>query len=188
MAPTRNSLSFCLWFCFCVFSTPSSRKSVRFVQRSDWTSLSVFHSVLTVRKTHRDQTPSMMYVLSSFTYLSAMLTSNYALEFVSYPMQVLGKSVKPVPVMLLGVLVARKKYSSAKYFYVLLVVLGKCVFVCSSIEVSSGSSSRRDSVHVQGTQRTKWNRRIECNHRDRRVVFGKISNSWASDALGKSHV
>ena len=53
-----------------------------------------------------------------------MLSSNYALEFVSYPMQVLGKSVKPVPVMLLGVVVARKRYSLAKYIYVLLIVLG----------------------------------------------------------------
>ena len=61
-----------------------------------------------------------------------MLSSNYALEFVSYPMQVkkeltffslstfnsfkvLGKSVKPVPVMLLGVLVARKRYPLSKY-------------------------------------------------------------------------
>jgi hypothetical protein len=68
-----------------------------------------------------------------------MLSSNYALEFVSYPMQVkiylwlifinfllkvLGKSIKPVPVMLLGVLVARKRYPLEKYFYVLLIVLG----------------------------------------------------------------
>jgi hypothetical protein len=29
-----------------------------------------------------------MYAFSSFTYLFAMLSSNYALEFVSYPMQV----------------------------------------------------------------------------------------------------
>lgn len=72
-----------------------------------------------------------------------MLTSNYALEFVSYPMQVeksfvfsfgsfyflfnqvLSKSIKPVPVMILGVVVARKRYPLAKYFYVLLIVLGK---------------------------------------------------------------
>ena len=30
-----------------------------------------------------------MYAAASFTYLFAMLASNYALEFVSYPMQVL---------------------------------------------------------------------------------------------------
>jgi len=90
-----------------------------------------------------------MYAAASFTYLFAMLASNYALEFVSYPMQVkrysvcffysfelilknfqvLGKSVKPVPVMLLGVLVARKRYPLIKYLYVLLIVLGVVLFM-----------------------------------------------------------
>ena len=37
----------------------------------------------------------------------------------------LGKSIKPVPVMLLGVLIARKRYPLKKYFYVLLIVLGE---------------------------------------------------------------
>jgi hypothetical protein len=41
-----------------------------------------------IRKTPQDTTPSIMYAFSSFTYLFAMLASNYALEFVSYPMQV----------------------------------------------------------------------------------------------------
>jgi uncharacterized membrane protein YjdF len=36
----------------------------------------------------------------------------------------LGKSIKPVPVMLLGVLVARKRYPLEKYIYVLLIVFG----------------------------------------------------------------
>ena len=82
-------------------------------------------TILLIRQTPRDTTPSVMYAFSSFTYLFAMLASNYALEFVSYPMQVLGKSVKPVPVMLLGVLVARKRYPLVKYLYVSLIVMGK---------------------------------------------------------------
>ncbi|CAF0892424.1 unnamed protein product [Rotaria sordida] len=89
----------------------------------------VSKTVLVVRKTNRDSTPTKMYAFSSFTYLFAMLSSNYALEFVSYPMQVLGKSVKPVPVMLLGVLVARKRYPLEKYFYVLLIVAGVVLFM-----------------------------------------------------------
>ncbi|CAF1466842.1 unnamed protein product, partial [Adineta steineri] len=85
--------------------------------------------ILVVRNTPRDTTPSKMYAFASFTYLFAMLASNYALEFVSYPMQVLGKSVKPVPVMLLGVLIARKRYPLIKYFYVLLIVAGVVLFM-----------------------------------------------------------
>lgn len=44
--------------------------------------------VLILRQSQRDATPTKLYALSSFTYLFAMLSSNYALEFVSYPMQV----------------------------------------------------------------------------------------------------
>jgi len=43
--------------------------------------------------------------------------------------KVLGKSVKPVPVMFLGVLVARKRYPLIKYFYVVLIVLGVVLFM-----------------------------------------------------------
>jgi len=34
------------------------------------------------------KTPHVMYLLSSFTYLTAMLTSIYALHYVSFPAQV----------------------------------------------------------------------------------------------------
>ncbi len=48
----------------------------------------IVSKIILVRETHQDTTPSKMYAFASFTYLLAMLTSNYALEFVSYPMQV----------------------------------------------------------------------------------------------------
>ena len=48
----------------------------------------VSKTMLMVRGTHRDNTPTVFYAFSSFTYLGAMLASNYALEFVSYPLQV----------------------------------------------------------------------------------------------------
>ncbi|CAF3085874.1 unnamed protein product, partial [Rotaria sp. Silwood2] len=83
----------------------------------------VSKTILVAQVTHQNTTPSKMYAFASFTYLFAMLASNFALEFVSYPLQVLGKSVKPVPVMLLGVLVARKQYPLMKYVYVSLIVI-----------------------------------------------------------------
>ncbi|CAF5229207.1 unnamed protein product, partial [Rotaria magnacalcarata] len=47
----------------------------------------VSKTILVLRKTPQDSTPSRMYAFSAFTYLFAMLASNFALEFVSYPMQ-----------------------------------------------------------------------------------------------------
>jgi len=43
--------------------------------------------------------------------------------------QVLGKSVKPIPVMILGVVLARKKYPWLKYLFVLMITTGVAVFM-----------------------------------------------------------
>lgn len=43
--------------------------------------------------------------------------------------QVLGKSVKPIPVMILGVLLAHKKYPWLKYLFVLMITTGVAVFM-----------------------------------------------------------
>ena len=50
----------------------------------------------------RDTTSEVKYALCACSYLGAMVASNAALQYVNYPTQVLGKSCKPIPVMLLG--------------------------------------------------------------------------------------
>nr|XP_031530523.1 solute carrier family 35 member B1 isoform X2 [Vicugna pacos] len=76
-----------------------------------------------------DRTRSWLYAACSVSYLGAMVSSNSALQFVNYPTQVLGKSCKPIPVMLLGVTLLRKKYPMAKYLCVLLIVAGVALFM-----------------------------------------------------------
>ncbi|ESO86832.1 hypothetical protein LOTGIDRAFT_128290 [Lottia gigantea] len=76
-----------------------------------------------------DATPTKYYIACSLTYLGAMLASNHALQHVSYPTQVLGKTIKPIPVMILGVLIARKRYPLVKYLFVLMIVLGVALFM-----------------------------------------------------------
>ncbi|XP_027761373.1 solute carrier family 35 member B1 [Empidonax traillii] len=76
-----------------------------------------------------DRTRGWLYGACSLSYLGAMVSSNSALQFVSYPTQVLGKSCKPIPVMLLGVTLLRKKYPPAKYLCVLLIVAGVALFL-----------------------------------------------------------
>ena len=39
--------------------------------------------------------------------------------------QVVGKSCKPIPVMILGVVFGRKVYSWKKYVFTLMIVIGK---------------------------------------------------------------
>ncbi|XP_032285068.1 solute carrier family 35 member B1 [Halichoerus grypus] len=76
-----------------------------------------------------DRTRSWLYAACSVSYLGAMVSSNSALQFVNYPTQVLGKSCKPIPVMLLGVTLLKKKYPKAKYLCVLLIVAGVALFM-----------------------------------------------------------
>ena len=77
----------------------------------------------------KDTTKSSYYAICSLTYLVAMVTSNKALAWVNYPTQVIGKSCKPIPVMVLGVLVGRKKYPLLKYLFILMIVAGVAMFM-----------------------------------------------------------
>jgi drug/metabolite transporter (DMT)-like permease len=57
-----------------------------------------------------------------------MLCSNEALKFVNYPTQVLAKSCKLVPVLLVNLVIYRRKQSIWQYLHVTLVTLGILLF------------------------------------------------------------
>lgn len=59
--------------------------------------------------------------LEAFAYVSAMVCGNKALRYIDYPTQVISKCAKPIPVMLIGILLAHKRYVYQKYFFVLMV-------------------------------------------------------------------
>lgn len=76
-----------------------------------------------------DKTHRLYYASMSLTYLLAMISSNMALQWVSYPTQVVGKSAKPIPVMILGVLLGKKSYTLRKYIFVFMIVFGIVLFM-----------------------------------------------------------
>jgi len=88
-----------------------------------------------------DTTKSSYYAMCSFTYLLAMVTSNKALSWVNYPTQVVGKSCKPIPVMILGVLVGKKKYPLLKYLFIVMIVMGVALFMYKDKGAKSSGSS-----------------------------------------------
>jgi len=73
----------------------------------------------------------------SASYLTAMLTSNEALRYVSYPVQALAKSCKMVPVMLGNALVG-VKYRFHEYVIVLMITAG----IALSQQTSSGEGKQ----------------------------------------------
>jgi UDP-galactose transporter B1 len=72
--------------------------------------------------------PALDFALPGFTYIGAMLCSNEALRYVNYPTQVLAKSCKLVPVMLVNVLYYHRKQTVGEYIQVLLVTSGIVLF------------------------------------------------------------
>ena len=59
-------------------------------------------SAMVLTRTPKNTTPMVQYLGVSVAYISAMFFSNYALQFISYPTQVLAKSCKPLPGMHMG--------------------------------------------------------------------------------------
>ncbi|XP_058452984.1 solute carrier family 35 member B1 homolog [Malaya genurostris] len=85
--------------------------------------------IIMAKPQNQDTTPNVYYASSALTYILAMISSNMALRWVAYPMQVVAKSAKPIPVMLLGVMFGRKSYTLQKYCFVLLIVIGVVLFM-----------------------------------------------------------
>ena len=76
-----------------------------------------------------DSTGPLYYASLALSYLMAMLSSNMSLQFVNYPTQVIGKSCKPIPVMIFASLFGKKVYKWSKYISVLIIVIGIIIFM-----------------------------------------------------------
>ena len=72
--------------------------------------------------------PKSYYMGCSFCYLSAMLASNYALNWVSYPTQVIGKSCKPIPILILTTILAQRSHHFIRWISSFLMVAGVILF------------------------------------------------------------
>ncbi|XP_068157778.1 solute carrier family 35 member B1 homolog [Drosophila tropicalis] len=93
--------------------------------------------LLMIRPTKEDTTHTGYYAVSSLTYLLAMVSTTMAMRWVPYPTAVVGKAAKPIPVMILGVLIGRKTYSWTRYGCVLTIVLGVILFMYKESKVSN---------------------------------------------------
>lgn len=88
----------------------------------------------------KDTTHIGFYASCSLTSLLAMVSSNMALRYLPYPTQVVGKSAKPIPVMLLGVLIGNKQYGVQKYVCIFLIVFGVVLFMFKDGKRSTGEA------------------------------------------------
>ena len=73
--------------------------------------------------------PKIYYIGASLAYVCAVGSSNAALIYVNYPTQVLAKSCKMIPVMVMGILVARKQYPMSRIVAVVMTTIGISIFM-----------------------------------------------------------
>jgi solute carrier family 35 (UDP-galactose transporter), member B1 len=90
-----------------------------------------------------DKTHYGYYMGCALSYLLAVVTSTKALEWVAYPTQVVSKSAKPIPVIILGKLIGKKSYTYRKYFFVVLIVIGVILFM-----YKDGKNSHKESQNL----------------------------------------
>ncbi|XP_049848568.1 solute carrier family 35 member B1-like isoform X1 [Schistocerca gregaria] len=69
------------------------------------------------------------YIFSSLSQMTALFLSYYALDYIDYPTQILAKSSKPIPVMLMGVVILGRRYTLLKYLTVFLITGGIGAFM-----------------------------------------------------------
>ncbi|CAM9595170.1 unnamed protein product [Phaeothamnion confervicola] len=74
--------------------------------------------------------PKSQMIVLGFTSMGSTFTSVRSLRYVIYPVQVLAKSCKPIPVMIMGAFMG-KKYPAKKYVNVVMIVTGVALFMKS---------------------------------------------------------
>ncbi|CAH0380734.1 unnamed protein product [Bemisia tabaci] len=83
---------------------------------------------MVVKPNGEDPTRTVFYVCAGLAYSGATVCSFMSLQWLSYPAQVIAKSAKPVPIMVLSVLFGKKTYPWRQYFFVSVVVAGIIMF------------------------------------------------------------
>jgi len=97
-----------------------------------------------------NNTPLLQYSTQALSSLMAMVFSNLALAHVDYPTQVLAKSCKPVPVMIMTVFILRKRYRWDKVLFVTMITAGISLFMVSKVESPSSKTLEEKETSAIG--------------------------------------
>lgn len=90
-------------------------------------------------KRHEEHPPMIAYWKAGFTNCFGPACGFQALYYIPYPAQVLAKSSKMIPVMVLGTLLHHQRYPLIEYVYCFMVTTGVSMFA----GFSSGKTSRK---------------------------------------------
>jgi len=94
----------------------------------------------------RNKAPIWKYLAISFSNVAATWSQYEALRYVSFPVQMLGKSFKMMPVMVWGILISRKQYKTADWLIASAVTGGVTQFLLTG-EISAKHAGKGNSSY-----------------------------------------
>lgn len=121
--------------------------------------------------------PVYKYLYSSFSNIMSSWCQYEALKFVSFPVQVLAKTSKVIPVMLMGRFVSRRSYSLFEYLTALLISVGVFIFLISSQDGASGKHSIDTNTCISGLV-------ILLGY----IVFDSFTSNWQDNLFQRYHM
>nr|SVE75095.1 EOG090X05CU [Daphnia dolichocephala] len=117
------------------------------------------------------RTPLYKYSFCSVSNTLSSWCQYEALKFISFPTQVLAKSAKVIPVMLMGKLVSQAKYKNYEYATAVLISVGMSAFLLGS----GGDKKGNNVTTLSGAV-------LLCGY----LIFDSFTANWQS-ALFKEH-
>ncbi|CRK97914.1 CLUMA_CG011289, isoform A [Clunio marinus] len=80
--------------------------------------------------------PIKIYLLLAFLTLGTMGLSNFSLEYLNYPMQIIFKSCKLIPVLIGSILIQKKKHNVMDFLAAFAMCIGLIFFTLADSQVS----------------------------------------------------
>lgn len=118
--------------------------------------------VTTRQPTHR--APIYMYSYNAFSNVMSSWFQYEALKYVSFPVQVLAKASKVIPVMLMSRIISKKSYTALEYMTALMISVGLFLFLINS----------EDSVRVRSHDATVSGIILMCGY----LLFDTFTVNW----------
>lgn len=94
---------------------------------------------LLIKQQTRHRTPLFKYSYASFSNIMSAWLQYEALKFISFPTQVLAKSCKIIPVMIMGRIISRNKYEFYEYVTAVTISIGMIFFLSGSYDHSKST-------------------------------------------------
>jgi solute carrier family 35 (adenosine 3'-phospho 5'-phosphosulfate transporter), member B2 len=95
---------------------------------------------LLIKERTRHRAPLFKYSFASFSNIMSAWFQYEALKFVNFPTQVLAKSCKIIPVMIMGKIISKNKYEFYEYLTAVMISVGMIFFLTGSADESKASA------------------------------------------------